>query len=637
MNRLFTALAVALLLVCSVSAQVAVTPMPNAKPQFFTKGGSVCSACTISTFVGGTTTPLATYTDSTGAVTNPVTITLDSAGYPPNQIWLGPFTYKFVFKDALGVTTWTVDNITSITSIPYARTDRANAWTLTQTFNGISTNTLNSIVYADRYSTLTDACTAAGVLGTIIVSKSITVAASVATPSTCSVEVKAGGSFAIATGQVLTINGPFSAPVAQVFSGLGTVAGLTFAYPEWWGNVATCTTGACPSISSAVNALSAIGGTVKLQSAHYRSGFDKLSAADYSSVAFMTKLNVHIVGSANPDYNGSYTQLVNGSIIEGGFYVRASGFIISDAGVDTGSVVQAAFYPTYTALESMDITGALPGDPTLYPKLTNIEVKNFKCLGKGFSTPDHCLIIEDADGARVDNVQTVYHVHGFVYKGVGLLATSVYSRGSSGEDIIIKSDTYSISSTNSLVNAKAAALLSAGDSGGITVQAGTAAITKTNLTNNTADGTSYGLSIEGALQNDTVQVDSFAYNTNVVGGTGKCIRTVGAGPFFDLSVTGFACSNSGGISTSNITTQVFANGILDTTTGDAFNFSNNASLSNVAIVGATGAGVNAVSGTATIANVTGSTTGAFVSGAVRNLPYVLTCGGTSTCSGAAQC
>jgi hypothetical protein len=136
MNRLFTALAVALLLVCSVSAQVAVSPAEYPKLQFLTLSGSPCAACTISTFAGGTTTPLATYTDSTGTVTNPVTITLNSAGYPPNQIWLASAsTYKLVLKDASGVTIYTVDNIKGGIS-----TSLSNSWGGTQNFTALTLN-----------------------------------------------------------------------------------------------------------------------------------------------------------------------------------------------------------------------------------------------------------------------------------------------------------------------------------------------------------------------------------------------------------------------------------------------------------------------------------------------------------------
>ena len=51
------------------------------------------------------------------------------------------------------------------------------------------------------------------------------------------------GGIITTTGHTLTINGPFSAGDYQVFTGIGTVAGLKEARPEWWGtNAAAMTT-----------------------------------------------------------------------------------------------------------------------------------------------------------------------------------------------------------------------------------------------------------------------------------------------------------------------------------------------------------------------------------------------------------
>jgi hypothetical protein len=151
MKRLFTALAVALLLACTGFAQVSVAPVMLPKPQFFTRTGAPCSACTVSTYTGGTTSPLATYTDSTGRVTNPTTITLDSAGYPPDQMWLGPYTYKLVLKDSLSTVIWTVDNVTSqsLTTAGLASLSASNVFTAPQYFKN-----LEGIRYADQFSTI---------------------------------------------------------------------------------------------------------------------------------------------------------------------------------------------------------------------------------------------------------------------------------------------------------------------------------------------------------------------------------------------------------------------------------------------------------------------------------------------------
>lgn len=49
------------------------------------------------------------------------------------------------------------------------------------------------------------------------------------------VEIKKGGGFVFSNKATLTINSPFSSGDYQIFSGPGTVVGLSMAKPEWWG------------------------------------------------------------------------------------------------------------------------------------------------------------------------------------------------------------------------------------------------------------------------------------------------------------------------------------------------------------------------------------------------------------------
>lgn len=74
---------------------------------------------------------------------------------------------------------------------------------------------------------------------TLYITKEVSVAANTTIPSNISIEVLKGGSFAISTGVTLTINGPFSAGMFQVFfgDGLVTLSKGSRMYPEWWGAV----------------------------------------------------------------------------------------------------------------------------------------------------------------------------------------------------------------------------------------------------------------------------------------------------------------------------------------------------------------------------------------------------------------
>lgn len=81
------------------------------------------------------------------------------------------------------------------------------------------------------------------------------------TPSNISIIVLKGGSFAISTGVTLTINGSFEAGNFQVFTGAGTVVGLSLCNPWWWGAKDDGTTGTT-GFQAAVVCAEASGGAV---------------------------------------------------------------------------------------------------------------------------------------------------------------------------------------------------------------------------------------------------------------------------------------------------------------------------------------------------------------------------------------
>jgi hypothetical protein len=72
-----------------------------------------------------------------------------------------------------------------------------------------------------------------------------TIANPLTIPANVHVWIAAGAQFAVESGQSLTINGPFFAPLLQVFNGTGRVVfgrGVMGLYPQWWG--AHCDTAA---------------------------------------------------------------------------------------------------------------------------------------------------------------------------------------------------------------------------------------------------------------------------------------------------------------------------------------------------------------------------------------------------------
>lgn len=91
-------------------------PATSFVPQFFTDAGVPLSGGSITAYVAGTTTPTNMFIDDAGTSAGSV-ITLNARGEPLVSgntvvIWLdSEVAYKFVLKDASGVSKWTIDDI----------------------------------------------------------------------------------------------------------------------------------------------------------------------------------------------------------------------------------------------------------------------------------------------------------------------------------------------------------------------------------------------------------------------------------------------------------------------------------------------------------------------------------------------
>lgn len=103
-------LLMAVAMLCALTAY-AVPTAPATIPRitFVNGAGQPCAGCKLFSYAAGTTTPLATYVDASGTSVNTNPITLDAAGGA--DIWLGSSSYKFILKDALGSTIWSVDQV----------------------------------------------------------------------------------------------------------------------------------------------------------------------------------------------------------------------------------------------------------------------------------------------------------------------------------------------------------------------------------------------------------------------------------------------------------------------------------------------------------------------------------------------
>ena len=89
---------------------------PIGNEQQVTQNGAPLSGGLLYTYLAGSSTPAATYTDSSGATPQSNPIVLNVLGRPANPVWLTDGTaYKLVLTDSVGVTQWTIDNVTGVT------------------------------------------------------------------------------------------------------------------------------------------------------------------------------------------------------------------------------------------------------------------------------------------------------------------------------------------------------------------------------------------------------------------------------------------------------------------------------------------------------------------------------------------
>ena len=397
----------------------------------------------------------------------------------------------------------------------------------------------------DSFSALQTAVTACGTLPcSIFVSTTIAIPSNLTIPSNVTLYVN-GGQLQVASAVTLVISGPIVAPAVPIFSGPGGVSGLSSVKPEWFGVLAP----AGPvTVCVAIGALGINGGDVYLGPVAYRSGCEKIDPTDYNVINWMTKPNVHIKGAANPQFNGSNTQLINGSVIWGGFYVGqgASGFSTDNVGYDVGSVVKSAYFSSFTALDSLVITSALPYDNTFYSRLVNIAVTNGKCLGYSMTSADHCTLVENVEGGHIDHWQSVMHEYGVVLKGITSTVNDIYARGHLVNPVLVKSNSYAPSFNDTLSNIKATELTTLGDTGPFGIQAESSALDNVTVSNLSTHGLIGGVNLLSTgevvfnVSMSAVSVDAGAASQESVGNQ-YCL---GLGSFVSaVTLTGMNCTN----------------------------------------------------------------------------------------------
>lgn len=482
--------------------------------------------------------------------------------------------------------------------------------------SSLNVDTFNHMIYAQAGDTVPATpeaeCAALSTTGctyVVTIPQTISVTANHTTPTNLAFSIEPGGSWTLpSTTYTMTIgSGMLQGPqFGQIFygtftpSGFAALNGLNSDRPDWF----PIPSGYMyPSVCAAVSALNqANGGYVYLNTELYRSGceipYPGNGSNVYANAPFNMVPNVHIIGTSRPDINSANTAMVGGSIIIGTMADHASGFQVENVGFDDGVTAFNQFFPTFTSLDSLFITGAVPYDSTHYPYLTGIAANNISCLGHTTTTADHCALFEDVSGARITNVHSVMHEFGVVLKGINSLVDQVDASGHSAASVYDRGETYSPSLNSTLSNIHAHYLTTPGDTSGIWVDADTGPNQGVHLSNNTADGTSVGL-VLGGNAGALSDVDSTNFTYNGETSPAGCITVLGTtSNVFRVSITNWTCNNvtSGFYDALGVSDLTLSNGRVTQGTTEAVYLTQPATINGLTTTYVTGADVDQTGG-----------------------------------------
>jgi hypothetical protein len=480
------------------------------------------------------------------------------------------------------------------------------------TGTSLNVNRFENIRFADQFASLSAAIAdLGGSPGTVAITSALAISSNLVVPSTCTLLFYKGGILNIATATTVTINSAVIAPEdAAIFSltGTGAVAGLSFTRPEWFGGTTSA------AVTAAYNSLSSSGGTIKFRVGTYVSPWISLTTQ-------ITKSNVELAGSGQPDYNSQTapTALSGGTILQGPVWVQsapagppANGFYIHDLGVDGGSAVCTALFAG-VAQQGVFLNNNFSGGSVDGPAfIENVRIINVTTLGQSTASAVHSILIDNGDGSIIQNVKTFFNIYGVVAKGQRYTINGVYSRGHSSVGLYIKSDSgFGIAQDTNISNVHLAQAAAAGDTAGMLIDSqATQKAQGVNITNFTARGTIYGLSIAGTntftpdVTLNGFVIDSTTNTAIALGGTfGTARATISNGIINSPAAgDGIALQNTNVsdclINNVVITNVVAGNGITNSGT--------RTKVSNVQVITTSGWAVQGIAGSMSVSGLTGS-------------------------------
>ena len=180
-----------------------------------------------------------------------------------------------------------------------------------------------------------------------------------------------------------------------------------------------------------------------------------VSITDYASLkdAINALPNVTLRGAKMPTFSANCDRLEGGSIIEGRFNVFADNFAHENLGYDLGKYVCDTRFPGYdTHASDYPLAGGTstwdafafgqPNQVAPLPDRKNYTAKNIVGLLRDSQSVGHAILQEGFSGGHIDNVVGMYAIHANVIKAQNVTCGYIAGYGASGEDVILKSDSY---------------------------------------------------------------------------------------------------------------------------------------------------------------------------------------------------
>jgi hypothetical protein len=374
-SRRYIKLALVFALFVPMAYAVPVTPIVQPHVTFVNGAGMPCVGCKLSTYGAGTTTPLATYTDATGTSVNSNPIILDAAGGA--QIWLGSNSYKFVLKDALGNTIWTVDSVNAASLFPCGPANAIQA--ANSAVNGLTCDSQITI------NTTTHVLSAHAIITSSMLVNGVTVGP-LGTPTTWNFDTTtpatAAASLGVTPGSVIdtgTIN------QLAFYAAAGTELSGTSAIPA--GITVTTQTPSDNSTNPASTAYVALPGAINPTSVKIASG-----VAMTDNQGNGAKIQ-HSTGTTTTGDLAVFD--ANGNVIDGGTAGKDYNFSFTGCTIPTGANAQCqstinfttSTTPTFTAFsDAIYVPECVADGGTVYPNISiNFTFQGLTSSGFGYT------------------------------------------------------------------------------------------------------------------------------------------------------------------------------------------------------------------------------------------------------------